>query len=114
MYQSYYGMRMHHGLWSGPPLFFSYTYTTHPCIRRKAVECLYNPLCQQSKVPANSPTSGDFKWFQHVKREKFPFKSTQTQSIQTHTDSYFVSEKTTSVVVKQVLEKVQAGSTAFC
>lgn len=77
-------------------------------------------MCQQSEVPANSPTSGDFKWFQLVPDrafqtcEKFPFKSTQTQPIQNHTDSYFASEKTTSVVVKQVLKKVQAGSTVFC
>lgn len=77
-------------------------------------------MCQQSKVPANSPTSGHFKWFQFVPdrvfqtREKFPFKSTQTPPIQTHTRSYSMSERTTSVVVKQVLKKVQAVSTAFC
>lgn len=29
-YGSYYGMHMHHGLWSGPSLFFSYTCTHTP------------------------------------------------------------------------------------
>ena len=111
---------MHHGLWSGPPLFFSYTYPTHPCTRRRAAECLCNLMCQQSELPANSPTSGDFKWFQLVPdrafqtSEKLPFRSAQTQPIQNHADSYFVSERTNSFVVKQVLEKVRAGSTAFC
>lgn len=99
--------------------YSSPTHTQHTHAYTEKLPSAYIIWCV-NKVPANSPTSGDFKWFQLVPDrafqtcEKFPFKSTQTQPIQTHTDSYCVSEKTSSVVAKQVLEKAQAGSSACC
>lgn len=91
------------------------THTQHTHAHTEKLPNAYIIWCV-NKVPANSPTSGDFKWFQLVPDrafqtcEKFPFKSTQTQPTQTRTDSRCVSEKTSSVAAKQVLEKAQAGS----
>lgn len=95
-------------------LFFSYTYTTHPCTHRRAAECLCNLMCQQS------PCQLSYVWGLQVVSTcprqsisnlwKSPFKPTQAQPIQTHTDSYCVSEKTSSAVAKQVLEKAQLAA----
>lgn len=99
--------------------YSSPTRTQHTHAHTEKLPSAYIIWCV-NKVPANSPTSGDFKCFQLVPDrafqtcEKFPFKSTQTQPIQTHADSNCVSEKTSSAVAKQVLEKAQAGSSACC
>lgn len=77
-------------------------------------------MCQQREVSANPPTTGDFMWCQLVPDgafptcEKFSSEPAQNQPTQNHATSYSVSEKTTSVVVKQGLVKAKAGSAGSC